>query len=349
MLYEVFAFLVLILQFLILFTCFFVIVSFRFISNVRRSRAQKIREKLKKSVFDSLMQQQSASQDTQIDFSSISWQDIITIVEEIDQKIQDQSWDVLKEQILKTYALKKARQSCKSSAWMKRSFALRAFEILHLEEDEEVVIHLLRDSHFLVRLRAAYAASAYISQNALIGVLKTMANENPFARLFFRDIFCHSRNKIKIIKLLQNLYESIDDNLKAIALDIISLQTDERLFHISQKASQSSDYCTRQIAVRAISLFPRKESEEIILKALSDESIEVQIEACKGVAKLQITQAVSQLLEMLSHPNWWLRFQAALTLREFNDSGKELLALQDPDISREAYEIAQYVLSLPAV
>ena len=77
-----------------------------------------------------------------------------------------------------------------------------------------------------------------------------------------------------------------------------------------------------------------------------DSDWEVRAEAIKGLQQLYAIQTIPKLAFLLNDPVWWVRLQAALTLKSFGNEGISILTTQDKEREPLAYEISQYTLAL---
>ena len=72
----------------------------------------------------------------------------------------------------------------------------------------------------------------------------------------------------------------------------------------------------------------------------------IRAEVLKILPKILGTEACPKLTEALSDQKWWVRLQAALALKKLGEDGQNILLKQIKE-NKNAFDVAQYVLSLP--
>lgn len=275
------------------------------------------------------------------------YDELLQTVESFDRYFRDPVWSETKHNLIEKFLLSRAKELLKSKVWQERQLGLRCIALNPQRLlDEALAAPLINDPIFLVRIFAASCMVRSMRQHLVLPVLKKMAKESPMARYPYRDFFVHSGSEV-FLWLEKIAAEERDEEVLAICLDILSSKVNRNLVHLAIKYCKSSNLSLRLASIKLFVNSPSAESERYLAEALSDKSSEIRAEAAVGLGKFLSHGRIAKLCELLNDENWNVRLQSALTLKKIGKAGITALEDRSGKRSKEADEIAAYVLALP--
>lgn len=214
-----------------------------------------------------------------------------------------------------------------------------------LAQDEQLILTLLKDPVPLIRTEAALCAVSIGSIPLLKTIFEDMKKESSRGRYAYRDailkgqpfIFSWIREQLKIEK---------DTELRALYLDILSAKFDSSVLLYIKEDLKSENDQLRFEAVKVLAKFPNEEAIAWLVPHLRDSYSLIRAEAVKTLPLVFGVKAISALKYALVDSEWWVRLQAALSLKKLGEPGKKILLEQKKEDNLLAYEVATYVLSL---
>ena len=274
------------------------------------------------------------------------YRDLVEVLEKFDQRFNDPLWKATKEKIVSTYLLPHAARYAASYSWFKRQLAARSYLLCPERAEKSVLTKLLNDSRYLVRVATAVCITQTSHQDLFYSVIRKMSRETILSQFPYRDALLQvNQEKYTWIEAL--LATESDNAVIAICLDILSTRYSHNLFSIVRPFVTSSNHECRILAIKALGNIPSGEAVEVLIRHLEDSDWEIRADAIISLQKLYAVQSIPKLNLLLNDPIWWVRLQAALTLKIFGKKGAEALNAQDQSDKPKAYEIAQYVMALP--
>ncbi len=269
----------------------------------------------------------------------------IETLESYEQRFNDERWVDLKKQLVEKYLLADAHTYVPSRSWIKRQLAARAFLLYPEKASEEDLAKLIKDDKHLVRVFAAVAITKTNSRFLFYEVLRTMSEETPLSRFFYRDalVQCDSEKFTWMEDLLKS---EKDPNIIAMILDVLSTRSTSNLLQAIKPYTHSEDRNCRILAIRALGNITAEEAIFLLIEHLEDSDWEIRAESIAGLQKQHVKRAIPEIAELLNDPIWWVRLQAANALKSFGEEGKRILQSQDAATRPLAHEIASYALAL---
>lgn len=337
---------VVIIQLVIMAICIIALFSARSVERLFMKRIERDRLHLK------LMLNRSIGNEQTIDLAEVPKtfhhiSNLLPLLETYDHNFTDYVWIKNKELLIQAYLIGYLPKYLKSHLWQKRQEALRVIALWpeHLLHHLEIV-PFLNDKVYLVRVAAA-ASLVKSHQPSLIALVVTrMTLETPLARYPFRDLLINGGKKVfdvlEEIATCSNAHEDV-----AVCLDVLSTRTDHNLIKLAEQHVKSPDVACRLYATKILENIGGPEAVHLITERLKDMDPTIRAAAAAALGRMIAYKSVSDLAPLLNDPDWLTRLQAAIALKAMVPEGRDILFKQDPGISSEAYEVAQYVLALP--
>ena len=333
------------IELVIMISCAIAIIIIKCITKIVTNHRGDVQEKLS-DIIESFLLNDINLKDLLIPTELCQYRNLVEVLEKFDQRFNDQRWTEIKEKINSTYLLPRAPKFASSFSWVKRQLAARSYLLSPHLADAALINELLEDKRYLVRVAAAVCATQMSSQELFFRVIKKMSDETSLAQFPYRDALIQV-NEEKYAWIASLLSSTNDNNIRAICLDILTARYSTNLFSLVKPFVNSENRACRLLAIKALGSINSEESKEILICHLDDSEWEIRAESVIGMQKLYVIQSIPKLKKMLSDLIWWVRLQAALTLKNFGQQGLEILISQDLEKEPEAYKIAQYILALP--
>jgi HEAT repeat protein len=275
-----------------------------------------------------------------------SFRDLIEVCETFDQRYRDPNWQKLKRVVFEKHLFEEAKESAYANYWFNRQLAGRAFLLNPKMAPVEALEHLLSDKRFLVRIAAAICITKTPYKGLFIKVVEAMANESSLSQFPYRDAIIDSDQE-KFVWLVELLQTAKIAKITNVCIDLLSTRTIYELPDLVEKYLTSPNKESRLLAIKALGSVPSEKSMQLLVKHLEDSDWEMRAESLIGLRKLHVQSAAREIEPLLGDPSWWVRQQAAMTLKSFGEEGQAILRSQSQEKKPLAYEISQYILALP--
>lgn len=333
-------------EFLLMFLCSILIVVVKIITKKvtgRRERIQQsITERLEAFLFNEIPPEKIS-----IPKKECQFRNLVEVLEKFDQRFNDDRWSEIKKAVVGKYLIPSTKSYANSFFWVKRQLAARAFLLCPEQALPQVLGQLLEDQRYLVRVAAAVCVTKRSDYEMFCRMIQIMSQENTLSQFPYRDALLNAdQEKFKWIEAL--LAKEKNPAIAAIYLDILSKRYSHNLFSLIRPFVNSNDRECRTLAIKALGGVPSQDSVDLLMTHLSDSDWQIRAESVLGLQKLYALKAIPELEMLLNDPVWWVRLQAALTLKEFGKEGVEALLSQDKEKAPKAYEISQYAMALPS-
>lgn len=267
-------------------------------------------------------------------------------LEEFNQRFNGEAWEKVRNQIADEYLLETARENVKNKDWVKRAFSAHCFSMHPLEEDKEAILSLMDDPVFLVRGNVISAILQLDIKEGIIKMLQHMNQEKGYGHYFYRDALLSGKS-IKDLEWIEKIAETTADEVLHLAcLEILSGKVININHPFLLRDLNSPNEKIRLAALKVFSRNPQKESLSVLLRFVNDPKEEIREEAYRGLEHFRSPQTLVALENGLRDPSWIARTRAAESLKNMGKLGKEILEKQDPNIDKNAYEVAHYILQL---
>lgn len=333
------------LEVLLMLFCGVSIVIVKFITKKITTKRQNLQNQLSSFIEDNLFNDKplgTLSLSTELQ----NFRNLVETLERYDNRFNDDRWVQIKHELTERYLFPSVESYMKSWSWFKRQLAARALLLYPQKAKEHQLKHLLSDNRYLVRVAAAVCITRTSYKKLFYEVLQKMNKETSLSQFPYRDALINTDQE-KHHWIEEILSKEKNKSICAICLDVLSTRYTPNLFSLVERFTNDSDSHCRLLAIRAMGNMPSEQAIDILISHLSDSNWEIRVESILGLQKLYAVHAISSIKYLLNDPIWWVRLQAAMTLKSFGREGKDILNNQDVNQSPLAYEIAQYTLALP--
>lgn len=344
------AYIVLVIEMVVMALAIMFIIIARIIRNVKEKRMEHRRECLHK-IFTKALQENRVMTLSEFPKNLIYYSDLLPVMETFDRLFLGALWTQTKEGIIDGLMYKKAIFFLKGPSWRNnllglRCIALDAQRLLKTSNNKALILPYLDHDKFIVRQMAAICLIRTEDKELIRCVVNRMVEEYPMAQYPYRDQFIQGNKRI--LSILEELADH-DKNPKVIAalLDILSTKLSGNLVPLAAKYRNSQDDNCRLAAIKVFSSIPGEASERYLCEGLNDPNESNRAEAAKGLGKIVAVKSIPALTLALRDNSWSLRLQAAIALRSMGTPGKAALFEQDQYAHPEAYKAARFVLSIP--
>lgn len=319
-----------------------ILVLTRIILNYRMKQFKKKQEWLSSKIVSAFQKEQPI--DKEISFKGYSSKKLLlTVLEDFDRRIRGGYWETLKNQLAETYLLPTARKLYSSKFWTKRWFAGRCFMLYTLPEDEKIILKLLNDPVFLVQSLAALTVARLENREGILKILTMMALKKGYDHYYYRDVLLQGSKQV--FAWIEEIAASQSD--KAIHLACLEMLA-SKIIDLSdpflQADAESNDPDIRLAAIKVYARNPQVKSFEILYPCLDDSREDIKAEACRGMENFISEKSLNKLKKNFQDEAWNVRLQSARSLAKMIPLGVDYLKEQDPNINKNAYDLAQYAL-----
>lgn len=268
---------------------------------------------------------------------------LLKVIAELDIETKDNSnWLSIRERLLQEIILPLARSNCNSKRWLNRLFAAQSFELLAEKEDASCIEKLLNDKIPLVNLYAALAILKMGNADLINKILDKMANVRRFSRTIHANLFYKiSYDKITIIE--ERLRQEKDPYVRSVCYILLAMFSQTPNHNILRDIESEN----LELKISAFKYLVSSNPEAAYKQAiafLNDNHWQLRVVAINVLSKLKQKDAMQLIAKKLVDPSWWVRFDAAKSLLEFGEKGREILIAQNPAKDIFAYETAQFIL-----
>jgi hypothetical protein len=336
---------ILLAEVLAILLCVFAIIGIKLFTTWSDNRRKYIQNQLS-LIFEAALFSQHPIKEIVIPAGLFQFRNLIEILEAFDQRFNDSRWIEIKEHVVSSYLLQRAKSHAASSYWYKRQLAARCYLLYPQKANEQILAKLLKDTRYLVRIPTAVCITKTSYQKLFYEMIRQMSQEPQLSQFPYRDALIQVDQE-KYLWIESLLASESDPAIIAICLDILSTRYSSNLFAPASSFLNSPDKECRLKAIEALGNIPSNESMKLLISHLEDSDYKIREGSIIGLEKLYAIKAASKIGLLLNDPFWSVRLQAAKTLKNFGKEGREILDLQSPTRSPKAYEIAQYVLALP--
>lgn len=261
------------------------------------------------------------------------------------RKITDESWHAIKNHIVKEYLLETAEKNAKNFVWTKRLLAAKCFTLQPSLADKTLLLDLLNDPVLLVRVVAAETIVQLDDKTLFVKLIEKISQESKLAQVTYRDLLIHA-DSAKFELIIEILKTKQNPAIASVCLDILSTRTTKDILSVLMPFLYGKDVKCRILAIRILKNIPNERVVDILSHALNDSDSNVRQAAIQSLPEGSEHKFMRRLEEHLQDPDWFVRLQAALKLKELGQEGVRILSSQSLSQNPEAYEISQYTLRL---
>lgn len=306
---------------------------------------KRISNQIQESIVSAVASQSSLSEST---FPK-SWKRldiILPLFFKLDSTIDSPHWPEMKATMARTILLPVARKKFDSRRWMNRLYSAQCFELAMEDQDEAIISFLLEDKIPLVHLHAAIAAIKFSSASLINLVINAMAKKRRLSQTVYLKVFDlaapHSQQFI-----IDRLNTENDPFIRATCYKILMNFKDKLPAIDTTNDINANNMELRLAAIRYTAFADKSHAVPLLVSLLSDTRWEVRAASNRLLGELNATQAIDEISHCLKDQVWWVRVNAANTLKSFGEIGIKVLNEQDPSVDLYAYETAMHVLNKP--
>lgn len=267
-------------------------------------------------------------------------------MEIFNQRFSGKEWDRVKEDISRKYLLEFAKKNVKSRNWVNRSIAARCFALCPLDENRDEIISLMDDPVFLVRSFVIEAIVHLKFKEGIIKILEHMSRELGYAHYYYRDALIDAKDSQILEWIAEEMVNSDVRNFQLVCLEVLSGKMQHLPENFLLRDIKSSDAAIRLAAIRVYAHNPQKDSGSVLLSHTIDSNKEMRKEAMYGLSHFRSRETLVALEKGLSDCVWEVRLQAALSLRNMGNAGRQILEKQSPELDIRAFEAANFCLEI---
>lgn len=316
---------------------------------IQTLRAKKLREH-KQNL--NLLLDDAILHDRPIDVSKVpedlkSMYVLLPILEAYNHNFKDAIWKECKERLIDAYLAKDLNKYLQSRQWQKRQEGLRLMALWPEKLfSKDFAVPLLQDKVYLVRVAAAHCLIKTGEHDYVKMVLERMVQESRLSQYPFRDALIQGGPRV--FEQLEKIAENDQNPLVvAVCLDVLSTRTNHNLLPLAKQYLHSPDMLCRLGAIKVFESIGGIESTQSITERLMDGDPVIRRTSAKALGRLRAVSSVPQLVLLLQDSDYLTRLNAAIALKEITPEGRDALFGQKPEISRVAYDTAQYILAIP--
>lgn len=332
-----FLFHVLIVELIILSSLIIAIMAHRAIINYHEKK-EKNRQELLVQYFLKLLEKNQPFDLTKYPGQKNWYKSTLVALEQFGNCLKGDEWERVHHDIVENFLLPRARKWINKFSWWKRNFSARVFRLYSLKRDEEILLKLISDPHFLVRAPAAFALVAQESRKGIIKILQAMHHEKGYAQFLYRDAIL--KGSTKILKILINL--ASDPTLHLEILDILGAKSWGEEIPFLKQNLDSKDPQLQYLSLKVLIRNPLLYSSQYFKFALSSPNPQMRLLALQGMRLFHYDPLWDILENGLNDSNWKVRVEAGKILKEQGEKGIDILKKQREGMAQEA---AQFVLN----
>lgn len=326
-----------------------ILIIVTFILKFYFQRQNSNNENLKKNIdtyFRSLINSQNDVNTANIPDSWRKLELILPVIYGIDKTDNTSRWNSLRESITRTVLLPIARKKYSSRSWLNRLLSAQCFEIAMDDEDEGHVCVLMDDKIPLVHL---YAITAGINRGTISMinmVINYVAQKRRLGQSVYLRLFKNAKPEVAGY-VEDRLKTEVDPFTRATCYKILLSFPPNHSNIETTNDLNASNIELRLAAIRYTVHRYQNESIELLSQLISDNNWEVRSVSLLLLGKLNSKNLIGQITQCLRDPVWWVRLNAAITLKNLGPAGIEVLSTLDPKTDLYAYETAMHVLNAP--
>lgn len=263
---------------------------------------------------------------------------ILVALERISLLIRGDDFFAMKKNVVDMYLIQKARAWAKHKRWIKKNLAGRIFSLYSEPRDEEALIKLLQDEHYLVRNPACRALLHLESKEGIRRIILAIKNEPGYAQFLYRDFLIAGSDKVLDIFI----DFAKDPELHLQVLDILAARSWGKQLSFLAEDLISQDLKVYALALKVLIRNPLPESSAYFVGGLIQNDPQIRITAYKGLRFFPPSNAEAIFLQGMQDEDWDVRVEAARGLKSLGEIGIKKLQEQQDGICKEA---AQYAIN----
>ena len=271
---------------------------------------------------------------------------LIPLIEQYDKQGLTENWTFLKKTIL-AGLLDQARKLASKKNWSEQFWAARYYAMSPIASDNEQIIKLLASEIPLVQISAIRSLIKLATKEGVYAAVKRVAAERRLNQTIYLAPF-EQANEKTMQYVAEYLLEDKELFSRAVCYKILLMATTTgKVIEVPDTDISGNNIELRIAAMKYLVRTDKARAAKILPLLLSDEKWEVRANAIILLGELDGKGNLEQFAKSLADPQWWVRVNAANTLKRLGETGLKILNAQDPTVDRFAYETAQHVLKSP--
>lgn len=271
---------------------------------------------------------------------------IVSMIREFNNKISGEIWEATKKMLIHEVLQRPLLKAVRSHDWKRKCWALQAWILCPSMDYLACILPLLKHKVPAVRYSAASCAIQLDSQEAINAILEVMSQEESYARYPFRDLFLNTG--AMVFNYVRNRLGELEDPLQRIcALEILSQRAGYIDLNLIRSDLESENPELQWWAVRALENCASQEKGDLLIHFSKKGDPRTRAVAIRCLGNVVEKKALPLLEQFLKDEYYFLRIEAGLAIRKMGQDGLLTLKNQRREVSLEAYDAAQYALSLP--
>lgn len=254
-------------------------------------------------------------------------------------------WLFILDHFLEYLLLPLARKDSQSPHWMVRHWALRCFMIDPRLKDEQYLLSFLVDPVAYNRFMSLKPLLKIGTEYSVQSMIDTMKQENRHSRNVYGELMKESSSDfVEFIR--DRLIDEDDPEIRRVCIELLSDHINTSDVFLIKKDLSSKNKYLKLTSLRCLQKFEGYYASQLMLKYLNDPDWEVRSLTSKFVGDRNAIQAIPQLIKNMGDDNWWVRFNAAISLSKLGRPGLAALNSVCREQDPYAYQMSQYVKRL---
>lgn len=265
----------------------------------------------------------------------------------LDASIKHPRWPEIRAKIIDLIILPKARTYSNSFFWNRRYFACQFFALSLQKEDEDVIVSLMQDPIPLVSITASQLAIKLNAQHIIDAFIDIFSQARRIQQSFYSQIMSTADPKTTLF-IKNRIHRETNPYIKAFCYRTLMYFPPPKDAAPINKIK--ADIYSKNIELKISSLtyfayVSPDRSRDICLDFLNDKHWEVRAKAAQLLGMLGNESLAPVLEASLKDSQWWVRVNAAESLASLGGEGIKILKKQKRQGNKNAYEVANQILS----
>lgn len=254
--------------------------------------------------------------------------------------------DILITHLIHDVFLPTGRKFFNARGWYKRYIATQCFFYGYTEEDRPRIQKLISDKISLISINAGKISVQYEDSLLINTMLDVASKKRRLQQSVYIDLILKSNKDISPV-LIERLQREKNIYTKITCYRILSALPPRKDLVSTVYEDIALNNTDLDIAIITYVMHSEAEEKNKILfyYASHNQNSNVKTIVAKKLGDINTDKSYDILKKMLRDSNWWVRLNAATSLKHMGDRGLAILKEQSPDVDKYAYEVAKYVLT----
>lgn len=235
-----------------------------------------------------------------------------------------------------------AKKKYNNRSWVSRYYSAKIFSISDIECESQI-LSLLKDRVKIVNFEAIRAGGVKATQKICDALINIIAGNRRKSYGLYFYLLPEISEEIPDF-VYQRLQSENNPYVRSICYSLL-LKYRSPLALRAVDADYQSDIVDLKIeAIKYMATFDKARFEQKIKDMVSSQYWQAKVVMLQQMRKLEMKDQSNIVKELLSDKVWWVRLNAALTLKAFGEVGIAILKAISSQDDKFAFEIAKYVL-----